>query len=259
MKIESVGFVGGGRATRIILNGWKKAGTMPSKVVVSDPDGAALEALAGIAPEIETTSDNAAAAAQEVCILAVHPPLAKEVVPALAPSLVGDKKILVSLLPNVTIGKLSEMLDRFGRIARMIPNAASFMGAGYNPVCFADGLPEVDRQTLRELFAPLGKAPMVDESTLEAYAIVTAMGPTYFWPPLYQLKTLAESFGLSSDAAMKGIEQMMQGSLAMMTRAGLSDEQVQDLVPVKPLADDVATLCQNMETKLSGLMEKLRP
>jgi pyrroline-5-carboxylate reductase len=259
MKKNSVGFVGGGRAARIILNGWKRAGVMPPRVVVSDPDGAALQALAGIAPEIEISTDNAAAAAQDICILAVHPPLAKEVVPGLAVKLNGDRQILVSLLPKLTAGKLSAMLGGFDRIARIIPNAASFLGAGYNPVAFADGLPETDRQTLRELFGPLGEAPLVDESTLEAYAIVTAMGPTYFWPQLYRLKALAESFGLAPEAAMESIGQMMQGTLAMMARGGLSDEQVQDLVPVKPLADEVAKMCQGMENKLSILMEKLRP
>ncbi|MDF7800070.1 NAD(P)-binding domain-containing protein [Pontiellaceae bacterium B1224] len=259
MKIENVGFIGGGRVARIILNGWKKAGTMPSRVVVSDPDGAVLEALAGMASEIETTSDNAAAAAQAVCFLAVHPPAAKDVVPALAPALSGEVQVLVSLLPKFTLGKLAGMLGGFDRIARMIPNAASCMGAGYNPVAFAESLSASDRQNLEELFAPLGESPVVDESTLEAYAIVTAMGPTYFWPQLYQLQALAESFGLAPDAAAKGIEQMMQGSLAMMARSGLSPEQVQDLVPVKPLAEDVEVLCRSMETKLSGLMEKLKP
>ena len=73
MQIESVGFVGGGRAAKIILSGWQKAGTIPSRVVVADPDRAVLEALAGLVPGIETTDENSAAAAQEVCILSVHP------------------------------------------------------------------------------------------------------------------------------------------------------------------------------------------
>ncbi|WP_372846615.1 pyrroline-5-carboxylate reductase family protein [Pontiella sp.] len=259
MKIESIGFVGGGRAARIILHGWKKAGTIPSRVVVADPNPEVLEALAKLVPGIETTGDNTAAAAQDVCMLSVHPPLAKDVVPALAPALKREGQVLVSLLPKVTMDKLSGMLGGFGRIARMIPNAPSFIGEGYNPIAFAQALSDADRQALGELFASLGETPAVDEATLEAYAIVTAMGPTYFWPQLEHLRTLAESFGLSPEAAMRGIEQMMSGAVGLMKDGGLSPEQVQDLIPVKPLADDVEALCGAMDAKLAGLMEKLRP
>lgn len=259
MKIKSVGFVGGGRAAGIILHGWKKAGAIPSRVVVADPDCAVLEALAGLVPGIETTDDNSAAAAQDVCILSVHPPLARDVVPALAPVLNREGQVLVSLLPKVTMEKLSGMLGGFVHIARMIPNAPSFIGAGYNPIAFAEAFSDADRQALGALFASLGETPVVDESTLEAYAIVTAMGPTYFWPQLDHLGKLAESFGLSPEAAMQGIGQMLSGAVGLMKEGGLSPEQVQDLIPVKPLADDVEALCGAMDAKLAGLMEKLRP
>ena len=259
MKIGSVGFIGGGRAARIILAGMARTGALPEKVVVSDPDQAALEALAEWVPGMETTSDNAVAAAREVCFLAVHPPLAKEVVPALAPVLAAEGGILVSLLPKLTIEKLSGMLGGFARIARLIPNAASFVGAGYNPLAFGPGLAEADRRNLQTWLASLGEVPVVEEETLEAYAIVTAMGPTYFWPQFYRLAALAESFGLTPESAQKGMEQMIRGSLAMMKNADLTPEQVQDLIPVKPLADDVDALCGAMQTKLSRLMEKLKP
>ena len=259
MKIESVGFVGGGRAAKIILQGWEKAGAIPARVVVADPDRAVLEALAAWVPGIETTDDNSAAAAQDLCILSVHPPLAKDVVPALAPVLNRGGQVLVSLLPKVTMEKLSGMLGGFSHIARMIPNAPSFIGEGYNPIAFSEALSDADRQALGGLFGSLGETPAVDESTLEAYAIVAAMGPTYFWPQLYRLKALAESFGLSPEAAMEGIEQMMRGSLDLMNDGTLSPELVQDLIPVKPLADDVETFCGAMDAKLAGLMEKLRP
>jgi len=258
MKIESAGFIGGGRVAKIILNGWKQAGMMPSKVVVSDPEPVALSTLEKMIPGLETTDNNAAAAGQDVCFLAVHPPLAKEVVPPLA-ALLKNGQIVVSLLPKLTIEKLSGMLGGFNRIARMIPNAASFIGKGYNPVFFSEHLSASDKQGLSELLAPLGEIPVVEESTLEAYAIITGMGPTYLWPQLYQLRNLAESFGLSPQAAMDGIGQMVRGTVELMANAQLSQEAVQNLVPVKPLAEEVEILCQSMETKLRGLMEKLRP
>jgi pyrroline-5-carboxylate reductase len=43
MLTKSIGFVGGGRVTRILLGGWAKAGQTPREVVVSDSDSTALE------------------------------------------------------------------------------------------------------------------------------------------------------------------------------------------------------------------------
>ncbi len=69
-------------------------------------------------------------------------------------------------------------------------------------VAFGPGLSPADREVLQGLLAPLGECPEVEERHLEAYAIVTAMGPTYFWPQLYELRALAESFGLPAQRAM---------------------------------------------------------
>jgi pyrroline-5-carboxylate reductase len=94
---------------------------------------------------------------------------------------------------------------------------------------------------------------------LEIYAILTAMGPTYLWPQLYQLPALAESFGLDTQAASAGLAGMVQGTLATMGDGTLTPEEVLDLIPVKPLADLQPALLDGYRAKLGGLMEKIRP
>jgi pyrroline-5-carboxylate reductase len=42
MHHQSIGFIGGGRVTRIILEGWRRAQKLPAKVVVSDCRAEAL-------------------------------------------------------------------------------------------------------------------------------------------------------------------------------------------------------------------------
>ena len=63
------------------------------------------------------------------------------------------------------------------------------------------------------------------------------MGPTYFWPLLYELIALGESFGLSRSEAESAVQHMLSGTVNTMLESGLSAGGVQDLVPVKPLAD----------------------
>ena len=75
------------------------------------------------------------------------------------------------------MAKLSEVLGGFNRLARMIPNAPSIIGAGYNPIAFGSGLSAEEKQALAAFFAPLGDCPEVAESKLEAFAFVQPKYP----------------------------------------------------------------------------------
>ncbi len=258
MTIESVGFVGGGRVARIMLEGWQRAGVMPGKVVVSDPSGATLAFLKSRYPSIETClGDNCAAAGQQVVFLGLHPPVFADSVPELAAVLRPDA-IAVSLAPKVTVARLSSLLGGFERLARLIPNAPSIVGAGFNPVAFGPGLDASGRDALLALLGPLGHTPVVDEASLEAYAVTSAMGPTYLWFQLYELRELARSFGLSEEASAVAVEQMAAGALATMA-SELSQAEVMDLVPVRPLADAEPAVLEAYRTRLTAVMDRIRP
>ncbi len=256
MEGTSVGFVGGGRVARIMLEGWRRADALPARVVVSDPDPAALDALRsrfGVEP-----GDNCRAAEQDVVLVGLHPPVMPEVAAEIRGSL-RPGAIVVSLAPKITVARLSELLGGFDRIARVNPNAPSYVGAGFNPVAFGPGLPDGERQAVLRLLAPLGESPVVDEPTIEAYAITSAMGPTYLWFQLYELRELARSFGLTGDAAETAIDRMVRGALETMWRSGLSPAEVMDLVPVHPLGDTEPAIVEAYRTKLAAVAQRIQP
>jgi len=58
---------------------------------------------------------------------------------------------------------------------------------------------------------------------------------------------------------MQAIDKMVWGTVATMRDSGLSAEQVQDLIPVEPMAEEAAALVVAYSQKLTGLMEKIRP
>ncbi len=257
MSTRSVGFIGSGRVATIFLGGWKQAGAMPDKLVAFDSNRDVVAKLRSSHPGIELGT-LAEAAAQDIVFLAVHPPVVASVLPELKPALKADS-IVVSLAPKFTVAKLAEMLGGFVRIARMIPNAPSIVGKGYNPTTFGEALGEQDRASLRGLFAGLGECVEVPEAHLEVYAVVSAMGLTFLWPQLDMLASLAETSGLSRQAAWDGIEKMLLGAVAAMRDSGLSSSEVQDLVPVKPVAEEATAFVAAARPKLEGLLAKLRP
>jgi pyrroline-5-carboxylate reductase len=248
MNHKTIGFIGGGRITRLMLEGWKRAKALPAQIVVSDP-----QPTAG-----RTTANNRDAAGQDIVFLAVHPPVLADTIAGIKDAL-KPGALLVSLAPKFTIAKLSGLLGGFDRIARMIPNAPSIIGQGFNPTAFGPALGEADRTALTGLLTPLGDCPVVAEAKLEAYAILSAMGPTYFWFQLQALREMAASCGLTEEEIKPALKRMICGATRTLLESGLSPAEVMDLIPVKPFGEDEATIRNVFLTKLPVVYAKIKP
>lgn len=258
MTNRSIGFIGGGRVTRIILGGWHKAGQKPAQVVVSDLNLDVLNQLQAKFPGIRIAhNDNKAAASQELIFLGLHPPALPGCLGEIKDCLKPDS-ILVSLAPKLSSAKLSSALGGFERIVRLIPNAPSVTNAGFNPIFFSGALKKEEKAEILALMGALGKCPEVEESKLEAYAILTAMGPTYLWFQLHELQNITQSFGLSQQEAETGVIEMVAGAVKTLFEAGLSAEEVMDLIPVKPLGEEEGNIKAAYHAKLESLYAKLK-
>lgn len=253
--MKTIGFIGAGRIARIMLEGWKRAGSLPEAVVVHDTSADRAARLSAIAPEV-TVGGLSDAAAADLIIVGLHPPVLAEVLPAVKPHLRPDA-ILLSLAPKLKFAGLANLLGGFSRLARQNPNAPSIIGQGYNPIAFSAGLPEADRRALVDLLAPLGDCPVVEETTIEAYALISAMGPTYLWFQFAELERLAIEFGLTQEAARRAIAAMVNGAATTLFASGLAADDVMDLVPVKPLAAEEAVFLAAYRDRLIPLFQKL--
>ncbi len=79
MQTDNIGFIGAGRVVRIILDGLGRAGRGGANIIVSNPIPAAREKLEKLHPGIELTADNKMPAGQKTVFVAVHPPIAGQV------------------------------------------------------------------------------------------------------------------------------------------------------------------------------------
>ena len=259
MTDRSVGFVGGGRVTRILLEGWRRAGKLPGTVVVSDCNADALARLKSRFPGIAVApGENTRAAEQDVVFLAVHPPVMAEAAAGMRGKL-RSSVVLISLAPKFTIAKLTGLLGGFARVARVIPNAPSVVNFGFNPVCFSEALASAERSEITGLLAPLGECPEVAEPKLEAYALLTAMGPTYLWFQLQALREVAASLGLTDAETVAAMKRMVCGGARTLLESGLTPSEVLDLIPVKPLAEMESQVTEMYRTRLPALFQKIKP
>lgn len=254
---QSIGFIGGGRITRILLQAFGNKNVRFKDIVVTDPDNDALEKLKTCCPSYRI-ADPVTTAAQDIVFISLHPPMIIDNLESIKNS-VSKSSTVISLAPKVTIEKMSMKLPHVYKFARMIPNATSYVNEGYNPICFGRDFPEEDRKITLDLLGNLGKTFEVPEHKLESYAIMSAMLPTYFWFQWRELAGIGSRIGLTEEESKNSINETLLASLDLMYKSGLTPEEVIDLIPVKPIGENESEITGIYNAKLPGLFEKIKP
>ncbi len=255
MKTKTIGFIGAGRITRIMLQAFKNKNVDFRKICVNDINEATIQKLKEQFPEIEVCSPEKTAE-QDIIVIALHPPVIMETLEKIKS--VSAESVLLSLAPKITIAKIASILAGTNKICRLIPNATSFINEGYNPVCFSDGFSDGEKTNFLDMLGSLGKTFEVEESKLEAYAIISAMLPTYFWFQWEKMLELGKAMGLSEAEASDAVENTLKVSIDIMFKSGLSYEEVIDLIPVKPIGEHEQQIKEIYQNKLLGLFEKIK-
>lgn len=257
MKTTSLGFIGGGRITGILLQAFANKMVEFKSVVVFDTNAEVLAALKGQYPKIVVAETAQQAAGLPIVFLALHPPVMMESLGQIAEAVSADAAV-ISLAPKITIEKMASKL-KTQNIGRLIPNATSYINEGYNPVSFSSGFHESRKAEILELLKILGTTIEVQERKLEAYAILSAMLPTYFWFQWKELIAIGDLMELTEAESRAAVQQTLAAAMNLYFESGLSPEQVMDLVPVKPIGDYQGQITEIYQTKLLGLFEKIRP
>ncbi len=257
MELKTIGFIGGGRVTKIVLQALAKKQIEWSSVLVCDTNTEVLKALQQQFPKIQTTGSGELAAKQDLVFISLHPPVIMEILEQIKNS-VSEKTQVVSLAPKISIEKIASKLST-KHIARMIPNATSYINEGYNPLSFSGEYASGEKQSLLELLSPMGKTFEVEESKLEAYAMVSAMLPTYFWFQWIEMQTLGVQMGLSEAESKETVRQSLLAAIELLFNSDLGYREVIDLIPVKPIGEHEAQIREIYQSKLMGLYEKIRP
>lgn len=258
MKSKSLGFIGGGRITKVILQAIINNKTEYKAIVVYDINIDVLAALKSQFPGIALADTVYEAANQDIVFIALHPPVIMDTL-----ELVKDHfktgSILISLAPKITIEKIASKLRNFKNIIRLIPNASSIINEGYNPVCFSDKMSENKKQLMLRIFRRMGRTFEVPEQKLESYAIMSAMLPTYFWFQWKELIALGTQIGLTEDESINSVRDTMLAALRTYFYSGLTADEVIDLIPVKPIGDREEQIRAIYNEKLIPLFEKIKP
>ena len=130
---------------------------------------------------------------------------------------------------------------------------------GYNPVTFAADFDKKEKKQILKFLKKLGKTFETEESKLESYAIVSAMLPTYFWFQWQEMEKIAIEIGLTKEEAQKAVSSSLKKAWKMYYKSGLTPVEVMDLIPVKPISENEPEIKSILNSKLTGLFEKIKP
>jgi len=257
MKTNSLGFIGGGRITRIFLQAFANKAIGLQRVMIFDTNPEVLNELKQQFPTITISESPERVARQSIVFIALHPPVIMETLDKIS-DVVNEDAQVISLAPKISLEKMSSKL-KTKNILRMIPNATSYINEGFNPVTFANGFNLALKAETMDLLKLLGNTFEVAEPKLEAYALLSAMLPTYFWFQWKELIRLGNPLGLTEEESNVAIQQTLQAAMNLYFESGLSPEQVMDLIPVRPIGEHQAQITEIYQTKLIGLFEKIKP
>jgi pyrroline-5-carboxylate reductase len=257
MKTKSLGFIGGGRITKILLQAFQNKNATFSRIVVTDTNNEISTNLKKIYPSVQIESA-AVAASQDIVFISLHPPVIMDTLELLKNDFKNNATV-ISLAPKINLAKISSKLGSVKLIVRLIPNATSYINEGYNPICFPTGFEKSEKMEILDLLGLLGKTFEVEEEKLESYAIMSAMLPTYFWFQWKELAEIGQKIGLNEKESKDSIHQTLYASLNLMYKSGLTPGEVIDLIPVKPIGEHEHQITEIYKTKLIGLFEKIKP
>ena len=258
MKTKALGFIGGGRITRIFLQAFVNKKAIFDSISVFDSDPETLQSLKKKFPFIQTLDYATEAAQKDIVFLALHPQVIMETLQKISGS-VSEQTIFISLAPKITIAQIAATLKPVNQIVRLIPNATSIINHGYNPVSFGPEISEIQKWYILEMLNLLGQTFETAEEKLEAFALISSMLPTYFWFQWTELEALGHQFGLSDTESKECIYETMNAALNTMYHSGMKPEEVMNLIPVKPIGENEDQIRSIYKEKLTALFEKIKP
>lgn len=178
--------------------------------------------------KVLTTTDNSEIAQKnDVVFLAVRPPLIRQVVSEIAPSINRDK-LIVSIALGVTIGTIESLLPTKARVVRVIPNTPAVVQAGASAYSMGSSCLEGDNSVVHDILTTVGYAVEVDESLVDPITGLASCGPSYMYCAVEALADGGVKMGLSREMSINLAAHALLGAAKMILETGKHPAELKD-------------------------------
>jgi pyrroline-5-carboxylate reductase len=201
-NIRKLAFIGGGNMAAALISGLTKRGVPPDRFMVADPS---QEQLNGLVRDyaVPTAADNAAAVqGAEVVVLAVKPQQMRAVALGLAPHLVANPPLVVSVAAGIPHASLARWFGPSVPVIRTMPNRPALNGFGATGLYAPASVGAAYRALAESIMAAVSATVWVEhESQMDTVTAVSGSGPAYFFLFMEALEAAAHERGLPTDVA----------------------------------------------------------
>jgi pyrroline-5-carboxylate reductase len=224
--------VGVGNIGRILIARLLAAGVKPGRMVVCDSDTARGQAAADEFGVQAVALPDEAACTAGLILLATPPKVVPDVVQAIAPSL-RPGQVLVSFAALISLERLEAAVPAGVAVARVMPNAASLVGAGMNPVAFGSTATPEARKLVTALLAVLGDSIEVTDEQMNWCVGLSGAAMRSLLPVLEGMVRAGVEAGLSTGDARRVAAQVMRGTSALALETDAPFAELKELTPME--------------------------
>ena len=231
MKIQKIGFIGGGNMASSLISGLIASGHSPQHLWVSDINPDTLKALAENLNVNTSASNDAVINEVDVIVLAVKPQILSSVAKSAAALIQQKKPLVVSIAAGISQHSLSQWLGADTAIVRCMPNTPALVLTGATALHANARVTAEQRNLAENIMRSVGIALWVkDESELDAVTAVSGSGPAYYFLLMEAMEKAALELGLSEVTARLLVQQTALGAAKIALESSESPEQLRKRV-----------------------------
>jgi pyrroline-5-carboxylate reductase len=195
------------------------------RITIAEPSPERRDALA-TSFGVRCVAGGEEALPADTVILAVKPQVIDAVTAALASALSGS--VVVSIAAGITCARLEAALPSGSVVVRVMPNTPALVGAGMSVISGGNEASAEQVNLVRDLFAALGKAIVLEERYQDAASAISGSGPAYFALVVDALARGGVRQGLPREVSEALAVQTMLGTAKLLDGTGVHPEALVD-------------------------------
>jgi len=217
--MATFGVIGIGNMGLAILSGLVNNGFIePQDTVAFDIDEDKSARARDMGSRVASAIDDLVASSDTV-LLAVKPQHMDECLAGVTRQAAG-KHLFVSIAAGISTGYIEDGLGDMPRVVRVMPNTPAQVGAGAAALCGGRHATREDVEYVRDMFATLGEAVVVDEPMMDWVTALSGSGPAYFFYFVETMARAAQDGGLPDDVAERLARQTFIGAARLLEESG---------------------------------------
>ena len=230
LRDKKLAVLGCGKLGEILVKGLIEAGVIEASNVLAtaghQPRLDLLRERFGVAG---TLSNQMAAEAGDIIILAVKPQTVPQVLTEISPVL-RPSQILISVAASVSTAFIEKHIVAQVPVIRAMPNTPCLLKKGMTGLAPGSNATSEQLELAKFIFDSVGRTVIVDEKHMDAITGLSASGPAYIYIIIEALAEAGVKVGLPRDLATELAAQTVVGAGSMVLETGEHPAKLKDTV-----------------------------